>query len=183
MNIAEHLRKYEKLWVTLIGIVSVVVVGLVALLLYQAQTIEEASENIYILPRLNAVINSIVTVLLIIGYVLVRQKKFDAHKLTMLGAFFLSILFLISYVIYHNAAPHTEFGGEGLVRYFYFLILITHILLAIVIVPLALFTLMRAFQDKLKKHRKIAKITWPIWLYVSITGVLIYFMISPYYPV
>ena len=183
MNITNHLREHEKLWTGIIIAVSIIVVALVGFLIYQSQSIEEFSNQIYLLPQLNAIINTIVSILLVAGFILIKQRKIQAHKFAMLGALCLSILFLISYVIYHHSTPHTEFGGEGFLKYLYFFILITHILLAIVIVPMALFTVMRAFQNKLDKHQKIGKITLPVWFYVSITGVIIYLMISPYYPV
>ena len=99
----------------------------------------------------------------------------------MLTAFALSALFLISYVIYHSLAEETHFGGEGVIRYIYFFILITHIILAAAIVPLVLITLVRGLSNKFDKHRKIARWTFPLWLYVAVTGVVVYLMLRPYY--
>jgi len=99
----------------------------------------------------------------------------------MLSAFFLSALFLISYVIYHSATESTSFGGAGLIRTVYFFILITHIVLAAAILPLILITMSRALSSRFDRHRKIARITFPLWLYVSVTGVVVYLMIAPYY--
>jgi len=100
----------------------------------------------------------------------------------MISAFILGCIFLIFYVIYHANAPSTKFGGEGLIRYVYFFFLITHILLAFIVVPLVLSAIYFAVSDKIEKHRKIVKFTFPVWLYVSITGIIVYLMISPYYP-
>jgi putative membrane protein len=118
-----------------------------------------------------------------LGVYFIKNKKRQAHKTVMLSAFTLSVLFLLSYVLYHSQAPATHYGGEGIIKIIYFFILITHIILAACIVPLALFTLLRAWRSEFVKHKAIAKWTFPIWLYVTITGVIVYFMISPYYQV
>lgn len=133
------------------------------------------------LPALNASINATVSFLLVLGYWFIRTGKKNAHRIAMTTAIGLSALFLISYVTYHTTHESTSFGGEGFIRYLYFFVLLTHIVLAIVIVPLVLITFSRAWSGRFDKHRKIARITLPIWLYVSVTGVLVYFMISPYY--
>lgn len=109
------------------------------------------------------------------------NRKFKQHKTVMLSAFILSCLFLVSYVTYHSQASSTHFGGQGMIRMVYFVILITHIILAAGIVPLALFTITRSWRGEFNKHKKIARWTLPIWLYVTITGVVVYLMISPYY--
>ena len=129
------------------------------------------------LPTVNATLNTISGILLTIGYVQIRQKKTAAHKNCMLAAFAVSVLFLISYVIYHANAGSKPFTKQGWIRPVYFTILISHILLAFIIVPLALRTLYLAWREQFEKHRRIAKITFPIWLYVSVTGVLIYLML------
>lgn len=129
------------------------------------------------LPTVNATLNTISAILLTIGYVLIRQRRVEAHKRCMLAAFAVSVLFLISYVIYHANAGSTPFTRQGWIRPVYFTILISHIILAFVIVPLAIRTLYLAWRERLEKHRSIAKITLPIWLYVSVTGVLIYLML------
>ncbi len=129
------------------------------------------------LPTLNATLNTISAILLTIGYVLIRQRKIEAHKRCMLAAFAVSVLFLISYVIYHANAGSKPFEQQGWIRPVYFTILISHIILAFVIVPLALRTLYLAWRERFEQHRRIAKITLPIWLYVSVTGVLIYLML------
>lgn len=137
--------------------------------------------DVHVFARFNAVINSIVSLLLVAGLVTVRQRRFRAHKRVMLAAMGLSVLFLLSYICHHLFSGDTKFGGIGIIRYFYFFILITHIFLAAVILPFILFTAYRAAVAEWPQHRRLAKITWPVWLYVSVTGVLVYFMISPYY--
>lgn len=129
------------------------------------------------LPTVNATLNTISAILLTLGYVLIRQRRIEAHKRCMLAAFAVSVLFLISYVIYHANAGSTPFTRQGWIRPVYFTILISHIILAFVIVPLAIRTLYLAWRERFEKHRRIAKITLPIWLYVSVTGVLIYIML------
>ena len=129
------------------------------------------------LPTVNATLNTISGILLTVGYVFIRQRKIAAHKKCMFAAFAVSVLFLISYVIYHANAGSKSFTQQGWVRPVYFSILISHIILAFAIVPLALRTLYLAWREKFDKHRRIAKITFPIWLYVSITGVIIYLML------
>ena len=129
------------------------------------------------LPTVNATLNTISAILLITGYVLIRQRKIAPHKKCMLAAFAVSVLFLISYCIYHANVGSTKFTQQGWIRPVYFTILISHIILAFAIVPLALRTLYLAWRKRFDKHRRIAKITFPIWLYVSVTGVLIYLML------
>lgn len=137
--------------------------------------------DIHIFAAINAVINTIVTILLVVALVAVKQRKLVLHKNVMLAAMWLSVLFLISYVAHHLLAGDTRFGGVGSIRYLYFFILITHIVLAAVILPFILFTAYRAMIGEYEVHKKIARITWPIWFYVSLSGPIIYLMISPYY--
>ena len=129
------------------------------------------------LPALNASLNGTSAVLLILGYVFIRQEKVNLHKACMVGAFSTSILFLISYLTYHYYAGSKAFLGEGWIRVFYFAVLISHIVLAAVIVPLAITTLVRAWKGNFQRHRSIARWTLPIWLYVSATGVIVYLML------
>lgn len=137
--------------------------------------------NPHVFAKANAIFNSLVAVLLITGLIAVKQRKFLLHKRIMFVALSLSILFLISYICHHLFTGDTKFGGEGTVRYVYLIILITHIFLAAVILPFILFTAYRALITEWPRHTKLARITWPIWLYVSITGPIVYLMISPYY--
>ena len=137
--------------------------------------------DVHIFAKFNAIINSIVSVLLLAGLIAVRARKYVLHKRIMISAILLSVLFLISYICHHVLAGDTKFGGEGSIRYVYFFILITHIILAATILPFILFTAYRALIAEWPKHMRLARITWPIWFYVSVTGVVVYLMISPYY--
>lgn len=137
--------------------------------------------DVHIFATINAVINSVVTVLLLAALFAVKNKKLVLHKNLMIAAMLLSVLFLMSYVAHHLLAGDTKFGGEGTIRYFYFFILITHIVLAAIILPFILFTAYRALIGEYKVHKKLARVTWPIWFYVSLTGPIIYLLISPYY--
>lgn len=129
----------------------------------------------------NAFINSAVTVLLILAMYFVKQKKYSAHRNTMMVAMVLSTLFLVSYIAHHLFTNDTHFGGEGYIRYVYYFILLTHIPLAAIVLPFILLSTYRGLTSDFAKHKKIARITFPLWLYVSITGVLVYLFISPYY--
>lgn len=164
----------------LIGIFSVVVFGaVVALGRFKLEV--DLGFDVHVFAKINAVINSIVAVLLVAALVAVKQKKYTLHKKIMMGAMILSILFLVSYICHHLLSGDTRYGGEGTIRYIYYFILITHIFLAAIILPFILFTAYRALIAEWPQHRRLAKITWPIWFYVSVTGVLVYLMISPYY--
>ena len=135
----------------------------------------------HIFALANAIINSVVSILLVWALVAVKQKSYVMHKRIMLWAMVLSILFLISYIAHHLLAGETKFGGEGTIKYIYYIILATHIPLAAIILPFILFTAYRSLIGEYDKHKKLARYTWPLWLYVSITGVLVYVLISPYY--
>jgi len=135
---------------------------------------------VYNLPAVNATFNSIATILLILGFIQIKKRNFMAHMRYNLAAFVASALFLISYVLYHNFVGHTPFPGEGLIRPVYFFILISHIILSVVVVPLILSSFFFAFAGKFSIHRKVSKFTFPIWIYVSITGVVIFFMLNAY---
>ena len=133
------------------------------------------------LPLVNASLNAIATVLLIFGYVCIRRRRIAAHRAAMVAAFATSVLFLISYLIYHAHAGSRPFSGQGNIRVIYFVILITHIVLAATIPPLAGITLWRAYRRRFDRHRKIARWTLPLWLYVSITGIIVYWMLYQLY--
>lgn len=151
--------------------------------------------DVHFFAKLNALINSAVSVLLLAGLMVVRQGKYQLHKKIMIAALVLSVIFLVSYICHHLFAGETKFGDidhDGLVsetekalagskRTFYYIILATHIPLAGIILPFILFTAYRALIGEWPKHVKLARITWPVWLYVSVTGVLVYLLISPYY--
>lgn len=129
------------------------------------------------LPTLNACLNSLAATLLVIGYILIRRKNYDAHKKVMLAAFTTSTLFLISYLTYHYHVGSVRFQHPGILRIVYLSILLTHTILAVAVAPMAIITVYRAWTGKLAKHRKLARITLPIWLYVSVTGVVVYLML------
>jgi uncharacterized membrane protein YozB (DUF420 family) len=129
------------------------------------------------LPALNATLNGIAGLFLLAGFYFIRTRQIERHRRAMLGAFAMSTLFLISYVVYHANVGSRPFTGQGPIRVVYFTILITHIVLAAAIVPMALVTLRRGWIRDDARHRRIAKITWPIWMYVSVTGVVIYLML------
>ena len=164
----------------LIILASIIIFGAVVLL-GRVEVPVGGAFDVHVFAKINAVINSIVSLLLLAGLITVRQKKYTLHKKIMLAAIVLSMLFLISYICHHLFAGDTKFGGVGTIRYFYFFILITHIFLAAIILPFILFTAYRAMISEFPQHKRIARITWPIWLYVSVTGVLVYMMINTYY--
>ena len=137
--------------------------------------------DVHVFAKFNAIINSIVAALLLAGLVSVKSGKYRLHKRIMLSAILLSVLFLVSYICHHLFAGDTKFGGVGTIRYVYFFILITHIILAAIILPFILFTAYRASIAEWPQHVRLARITWPIWFYVSVTGVVVYLLISPYY--
>lgn len=178
--LAPSLKKNDKQAKWLIGIFSFVVFAAVVTL--GAIKIKfNLGFDVHIFAKINAVINSMVTLLLAAALIAVKQQKFILHKRIMLSAMVLSIVFLVSYICHHLLAGDTKYGGTGPLRYFYFFILATHIFLAAIILPFILFTAYRALTGEYKIHKKLARITWPIWLYVSMTGVLVYLLISPYY--
>ncbi len=129
------------------------------------------------LPAVNASLNALSAVLLSSGYVFIRKHQWQRHRACMLAAFVTSALFLTSYVVYHLQVGSVPFQGRGTIRAVYFAILITHVILAATILPLALLTLSRALAKRFDRHRKIARVTLPVWLYVSVTGVVIYLML------
>jgi putative membrane protein len=133
------------------------------------------------LPPIYATINGITAVLLILAIVAIKNGKRQVHERLMKTCILLSIVFLVMYILYHMTSDSTPYGGEGTIRYVYFFILVSHILLSIVIIPMVLFTYVRAITGDFERHRALAKFTFPIWLYVAVTGVVVYWMISPYY--
>jgi len=167
-----------KSWIIIISILITVVV---AILLFMPSKINVGAEWVYFLPHLNAVINSAASVALIVALIFVKQKKYAYHGATMSVAMALGAIFLVSYVIYHGSAESTSFGGEGWIRPVYYFLLITHIVFAAVALFPILFAYYYGYTDQRAKHRKVVKFAYPIWLYVSVTGVIVYLMISPYY--
>lgn len=161
--------------------ISVIIPVVVALLIYMPSKIDMGVEWVYFLPHLNAVINSAATLVLIAGLVFIKKGNIPYHRASMTVAFGLGAIFLVSYLIYHSAAESTSFGGEGMIRSVYYFFLLTHIVLAAVALFPILFAYYYGYTDQREKHRKVVKFAFPIWLYVTVTGVIVYLMISPYY--
>jgi len=168
----------EKKFNRLINIVSIAVPLVVAILFgVKIPNVEPLS----FLPPIYAGINGLTAVLLIVSLVAIKGKKIKLHQQINNVCIGLSLVFLLMYIAYHMTSESTPYGGEGSMRYVYFFILISHIALSIVVIPMVLRTYAKAYLKQYEAHRKLAKITFPVWLYVAITGVVVYFMISPYY--
>ncbi|MGI4874935.1 MAG: DUF420 domain-containing protein [Janthinobacterium lividum] len=165
-----------------LGILGAVVPLLVAVLYFFPETFRIPGAQVHLLPAINAGLNSLTAICLLAGFYFIRQQNVLAHRAAMGTAFGLGSLFLLSYVAYHSQAASTHFGGVGAIKAVYFFLLLTHISLAVVTVALVLFTLYFALTGQYTKHKRIARWTFPVWLYVSVTGVIVYFMIAPYYP-
>ena len=161
--------------------ISVIIPVAVAVLLFMPSKLDLGSDWVYFLPHLNAVINTAATIALIAGLLFIKKGNIPYHRASMSIAFGLGTIFLVSYVIYHAAAESTTFGGEGAIRGFYYFLLLTHIVLAAVALFPILFAYYYGYTDQREKHRKVVKFAYPIWLYVTVTGVIVYLMISPYY--
>jgi putative membrane protein len=160
---------------------AITINGLVAVAFFLPELQLLKKYDFSLLPSLNAILNSLTFVSLLIALIHIRNKNINLHRSFIFTALFFTSLFLLSYLLYHYSTPSTHFGGTGIVKNLYYFILITHIILAVLVVPLALFSIGRGLNMEVGSHRKIARWTMPIWLYVSLTGVVVYFMISPYY--
>ncbi|UNY99249.1 DUF420 domain-containing protein [Zhouia spongiae] len=171
-------KKYNK-WIVILS----VVIPLVVALLFGVKLKDYGVnvEPLTFLPPIYATINGITALVLIIAFVAVKNGKLKLHENLMKLCIALSVSFLVMYVAYHMTSDSTPFGGEGTIRYLYFFILVSHIVLSIAIIPLVLITYVKALAEVFDKHKKIARIAFPIWLYVAVTGVVVYLMISPYY--
>src|SRR5881396_671298 len=167
----------DRVALSIIGGLSLVIVGLVGVLLLGHQPGLAWSAEVSGLPALNAALNATCAALLVSGWVAIRRRRIAVHRACMLAACAASALFLVSYVVYHSLAGSRPFGGQGWTRAVYFPLLVSHIVLAAAIVPLALVTVYRALQGRFARHVRIARWTLPIWLYVSVTGVLVYWML------
>jgi putative membrane protein len=161
----------------LIIVLSVVIPVAVALLF----RVKLPGYDFSFLPHIYATINGFTAVLLVTAVIAIRNGRRQLHERLMKTCIGLSASFLVMYVLYHMTSESTPYGGEGWLRYFYYVILISHILLSVVITPLVLFTFSRALAGNFERHRALAKFTFPVWLYVAVSGVLVYLMISPYY--
>jgi putative membrane protein len=176
-----ELKKNDKLAKTLIYLVSAVVFLVVVSLRYLKFTDVDLGFDVHLLAKGNALINGTVSVLLVAALVAVKTKNFELHKKLMKGAIYLSVIFLVTYIGHHMFAGETEFPKGNSMRGLYLVILSTHIVLAAIILPFILFTAYRALIAEFPEHKKLARYTWPIWFYVAVTGVIVYFMISPFY--
>ncbi|GAA3727838.1 MULTISPECIES: DUF420 domain-containing protein [Flavobacterium] len=171
-------KKYNKFIIA----VSIVIPVVVAILFgVKLKDFGYNVEPLSMLPPIYATINGFTAVVLVAAVLAIKKGNQKLHERLMTLAIALSVAFLVMYVAYHMTSDSTKFGGEGAIRYIYFFILVTHILLSIAIIPLVLITYVRALAQRFDRHRKIAKITFPLWLYVAVTGVVVYLMISPYY--
>ena len=171
-------KKYNKLIIA----VSIVVPLVVAILFgVKLKDFGFDVEPLSFLPPIYATTNGFTAVLLVAAVIAIKNGNRKLHERLMTTAITLSVAFLVMYVAYHMTADSTKFGGEGTIKYVYFFILFTHIVLSIAIIPMVLITYVRALAKNFDKHKKIARITFPIWLYVAVTGVVVYLMISPYY--
>jgi len=192
---SDTIKQVEKPLSIAIVVFSAIVVLLIALLFFIAPPQINLPFDPLVLPKFNALMNSGVTIMLLLSLYFIKNKNINAHRFCNISALVFSALFLVSYVIYHSVSESTVFGdtsGDGILsdsereavggmRMVYVILLLTHIPLAAIILPIILFTFMRAFLGQYDKHRKVARWTMPLWLYVSVTGVLIYWMVSPYY--
>ena len=171
-------KKYNK-WIVVLSITIPLIVA--ALFGVNLRKLGFDVEPLTFLPPIYATINGLTALLLVGAFLAIKNKNISLHKTLMTTAIGCSVLFLMLYVAYHMTSDSTSYGGEGIMRSVYFFILITHILLSIVIIPFVLITYVRAITKNYERHKKIARITFPLWLYVAVSGVIIYIMISPYY--
>lgn len=175
-------KTLEQRFSKFIVVVSILIPVVVALLFsVKLKDFGYNVEPLSFLPPIYATINGITAIVLISGVLAIKNGNRVLHERLMTTAIALSVAFLVMYVAYHMTSESTKFGGEGSIRMVYFFILISHIMLSIAVIPLVLITYVRALSERFDRHKKIAKITFPIWLYVAVTGVIVYVMISPYY--
>ena len=170
----EKAAKYNK-WIIVLSVVIPIAVAV--LFGVKIPDVEPLS----FLPPIYATVNALTALVLILAFLAIKKGNVKRHELFMKIAISLSVLFLVMYVAYHMTSDSTKFGGEGVIKYIYYFILITHIILSIIVIPFVLITYVRAITNDIVRHRKIARITFPLWLYVAITGVMVYILISPYY--
>lgn len=174
------IKKNDKQASWLIGIFSFVVFAAVVVL-GKVKLNVEVGFDVHIFAAINATLNAIIAVLLIAALWAVKSGKYLLHKKLMISALIMSVLFLISYIAHHLLSGDTKFGGVGWIKIIYLIILITHIILAAIILPFILYTAYRALTAEFDKHKKLAKYTWPLWFYVAVSGPIVYFLIKPYY--
>lgn len=174
----EKEKKYNK-WIVALSVVIPIAVA--ALFGINLRSLGFDVEPLTFLPPIYAATNGLTAVILILALLAIKNKNIKLHEGLMKFAIGLSVLFLVLYVAYHMTSDTTKFGGEGAIKYIYYFILFTHIVLSVIIIPFVLITYVRAITNNIERHKKIAKITFPMWLYVAVTGVIVYLMISPYY--
>jgi putative membrane protein len=177
-NLSKEEKKYNKIIIFLSVTIPLVVATLFGVNL---KKLGYNVEPLSFLPPIYASINGFTAILLIAAVVAIKRGNKKLHEQLNTTAIVCSVLFLLMYIAYHMTSESTKFGGEGTLKYFYYFILISHILLSIIVIPFVLITFVRAKLGKFTAHKKIAKITFPLWLYVAITGVIVYILISPYY--
>lgn len=174
INIAEGLAKR---WIWIVS----TIVFLAVVILNRVQVPTSGNWDVHVFAKVNAVINSVVSVLLLVGLFSAKGGNWNVHRKVMMTAMVLSMLFLVSYILHHLFAAETKFGGEGAIRVVYYVILATHIILAATSLPFILLTAYRSLSAQWPEHKKLARKVWPVWFYVSVSGVVVYFLISPYY--
>jgi putative membrane protein len=174
IEVEQKKEPYKKLIIALSVVIPVAVAVLFG--------VKVPGYDLSFLPPIYASMNGITAVLLIAAVVAIKNGKRVLHERLIKICMLCSALFLVMYVLYHMTSDSTPFGGTGPIRYVYFVILISHILLSVIVIPFVLFSYVRALSGNFARHRKLAKVTFPIWLYVAVTGVIVYLMISPYYP-
>ena len=182
-NTSTTLKSRDQIVVPLIISLSIIIPLVVAFMfsLPDDMKLEIGIVNARSFPFFHACLNASTAVLLILGFFLIKRGNIKAHKIAMISAFSLSAVFLISYVLTHISTPDAKFGGDGAIRYLYYFILISHIVLSIPVLPLAMFAIYRGWTNNIEKHKKVVRFTFPIWLYVAVTGVLVYIFMAPYY--
>jgi len=170
----EKATKYNK-WIVVLSVVIPIAVAI----LFGVKI--PNVEPLTFLPPIYATTNAITALVLVLAFIAIKKGNVKRHELLMKVAIALSVLFLVLYVAYHMTSDSTKFGGEGVIKYVYYFILITHIVMSVIVIPFVLITYVRGITNDIVRHRKIAKITFPLWLYVAVTGVIVYILISPYY--
>lgn len=181
-NLELESKKIEKKYNIWIWILSITIPIVVAVLFsVNLQKLGYDVEPLYFLPPIYAAINGLTAILLVCAVAAIKRGNKDLHEKLIKACITCSVLFLAMYVAYHMTSIETQFGGEGIIRPIYFFILISHILLSIIIIPFVLITFVRGISGSYQRHKKLARITYPMWLYVAVTGVIVYLMISPYY--
>lgn len=171
-------KKYNK-WIVALSVIIPLAVA--ALFGVNLRKLGFNVEPLSFLPPIYASVNGLTAIVLMVAVWAIKNKNRVLHERLIKFAIALSISFLLMYIAYHMTSDSTKFGGEGTIKYVYYFILITHIILSVVVIPFVLITYVRAITNNFERHKKIARITFPLWLYVAITGVVVYLMISPYY--